>query len=81
MGAQAALGLIRGYQRFVSPMLGSRCRFVPTCSAYTRDAIERFGLGRGAWLGAWRILRCQPFCAGGYDPVPGQFSWFRYRRP
>jgi hypothetical protein len=80
VGARAALGLIRGYKQFVSPMFGNRCRFMPTCSAYTREAIERFGLGRGAWLGMRRILRCQPLCAGGYDPVPEQFSWFRHGR-
>lgn len=74
-GSRLALRLIRTYQRFISPLLGARCRFLPTCSAYTREAIERFGLVRGGWLGARRILRCHPFCHGGYDPVPEQFSW------
>lgn len=73
--AQAVLGLIRGYQRLLSPWLGRRCRFLPTCSVYAQEAIGRFGLLRGGWLAATRILRCHPFCAGGCDPVPEQFRW------
>jgi putative membrane protein insertion efficiency factor len=69
--------VITGYQRLVSPFIASRCRFLPTCSAYTREAIETHGLVRGSWLGAGRIARCHPWCDGGYDPVPEQFSWFR----
>lgn len=69
-GARAALALIAGYRRFVSPFIPARCRFLPTCSAYATEAIERFGLGRGGWLALRRILRCHPLCAGGYDPVP-----------
>jgi uncharacterized protein len=64
------LGLIRGYQLAISPMLGPRCRFYPTCSCYAHTAIERFGLWRGFWLGLRRLLRCHPFAEGGYDPVP-----------
>ena len=63
-------GVIAGYQRFLSPLLGPRCRFHPSCSEYGREAIRRFGAARGGWLALRRILRCQPFCAGGYDPVP-----------
>ena len=62
--------LIRGYQRLLSPVLGARCRFLPTCSSYSLEAIERHGLVRGGWLSLRRILRCHPFSDGGYDPVP-----------
>ena len=64
------LGLIRVYQLAISPMLGPRCRFYPTCSCYAHTAIERFGLWQGFWLGLRRLLRCHPFAEGGYDPVP-----------
>ncbi len=65
-----SLLLIRAYQWTLSPLLGGACRFVPSCSDYTYQAIERFGLCRGVGLGLWRILRCNPFVPGGYDPVP-----------
>ena len=65
-----ALAAIRFYKRFLSPMLPSACRFEPTCSMYTYQAIERYGVFRGTWLGMKRISRCHPFTAGGYDPVP-----------
>jgi uncharacterized protein len=61
---------IRGYQLGVSPMLGPRCRFYPSCSCYALTAVERFGLWRGFCLGLRRLLRCHPFAEGGYDPVP-----------
>lgn len=64
------MALIRGYQRFISPLLGSNCRFHPTCSHYTLEAVERYGVAKGLWLGAKRISRCHPFNPGGYDPVP-----------
>jgi uncharacterized protein len=63
---------IRGYQLAISPMLGPRCRFYPTCSCYAHTAIERFGVWRGFWLGSKRLLRCHPFAQGGYDPVPDE---------
>lgn len=66
----AALFLIGIYQAVVSPLLGTRCRFHPTCSAYAREAIERHGLFRGTSLGVRRLFRCHPFQAGGIDPVP-----------
>ncbi|MFZ4813589.1 MAG: membrane protein insertion efficiency factor YidD [Phototrophicaceae bacterium] len=65
-----ALGLIRFYKRFLSPLLPPSCRFYPTCSTYTYEAINRYGVWRGSWLGVKRIARCQPFYPGGYDPVP-----------
>jgi uncharacterized protein len=64
------LALIRFYQRFISPLLGSNCRFYPTCSHYTYDAIAKFGVLQGSWLGLKRIVRCHPWNPGGYDPVP-----------
>ncbi len=60
---------IRFYQRFLSPMLPPACRYHPSCSQYTREAIALWGV-RGVWMGMKRILRCQPFFAGGHDPVP-----------
>jgi len=64
------LTCIRGYQRFISPMLGSNCRFYPTCSCYANQAIERFGVIKGGYLASKRILKCHPLNAGGEDPVP-----------
>ena len=62
--------LLTGYKRFVSPVLPGACRFEPTCSVYMYQAIEKKGLLRGICLGLWRLMRCHPFCAGGFDPVP-----------
>lgn len=64
-----ALGLVRGYQYLISPLLPPSCRFTPTCSTYTIQAIEKYGAIRGSFLGIRRILRCHPFSRGGYDPV------------
>lgn len=65
------VGAIGVYRRFVSPLLRPSCRFHPSCSAYAVEAIELHGAIRGTWLGVKRIGRCQPFHAGGFDPVPG----------
>jgi putative membrane protein insertion efficiency factor len=73
--AAIAEKIVRGYQLLISPVLGPRCRFHPTCSEYCREALSRFGLLRGGWLSMRRIVRCQPLCSGGYDPVPDTFSW------
>ncbi|HKI67038.1 MAG TPA: membrane protein insertion efficiency factor YidD [Solirubrobacterales bacterium] len=67
------LAPIAAYQRWVSPSLPRRCRYEPTCSAYATQSIRRFGL-RGVLLAAWRILRCNPFSHGGFDPVPDRFT-------
>lgn len=68
------LGLIAAYQRWLSPARGRRCRYEPTCSAYAAEAIARFGGARGLLLAAWRLLRCNPFSHGGFDPVPERFT-------
>ncbi|NLI80042.1 MAG: membrane protein insertion efficiency factor YidD [Candidatus Riflebacteria bacterium] len=68
--ARASLDFIRWYQRWLSPFVGQGCRFQPTCSRYTHEAISRYGFWRGWGMGLWRILRCNPFCRGGDDPVP-----------
>lgn len=70
LAARAALALIRGYRRYISPLLPPMCRYEPTCSQYTGEAIRRYGLLRGGWLGLKRILRCNPLFSGGHDPVP-----------
>lgn len=65
-----ALYALRGYKRFVSPLLPPACRFEPTCSVYAMSAIDKYGVGRGSWLAFRRLMRCHPFHAGGWDPVP-----------
>lgn len=62
--------LIRFYQKRISPTLGSNCKYIPTCSQYTLEAVEKYGAIRGCLMGLYRILRCNPFSKGGYDPVP-----------
>jgi putative membrane protein insertion efficiency factor len=65
-----ALAAIRFYKRYISPLLGSSCRYYPSCSQYTYEAIEKYGVLKGSWMGAKRIGRCHPFAKGGFDPVP-----------
>ncbi|MFT4256044.1 MAG: membrane protein insertion efficiency factor YidD [Pseudoxanthomonas sp.] len=64
------IALLRAYKRFLSPLLGQRCRFAPSCSEYAMEAIARFGALKGGWLSARRLGRCHPLHPGGHDPVP-----------
>ncbi len=66
---QAVIGTLHLYKRFVSPFLPAACRFHPTCSEYMAQAVERYGVVRGVAKGIWRVMRCNPFNAGGFDPV------------
>ena len=68
------LGAIAAYQRWLSPLFPRRCRYEPTCSAYAVEAVRRFGVARGALLACWRVLCCNPFSHGGFDPVPARFT-------
>lgn len=67
---QILMIIIRGYQLFLSPVLGSHCRYAPSCSHYTHQSIAQYGAVIGFWMGLKRILRCHPWAEGGYDPVP-----------
>ncbi|MCS5559740.1 MAG: membrane protein insertion efficiency factor YidD, partial [Oceanospirillaceae bacterium] len=71
LAARALILLVRGYQYLLSPLLGSNCRYYPSCSSYTLEAIQLHGAIKGGAMGVWRILRCNPFSRGGYEPVPG----------
>lgn len=64
------LAALRAYKRFLSPMLPNACRFVPTCSEYAMEAVDRYGAFRGTGLALWRLLRCHPLAKAGHDPVP-----------
>jgi len=66
----AIVALLRGYKWAISPLLPPACRYLPTCSDYAAEAVERHGIFRGSAMAAWRLLRCHPFVRGGYDPVP-----------
>ncbi|MBI3406316.1 MAG: membrane protein insertion efficiency factor YidD [Acidobacteria bacterium] len=80
LGMTICLFVIRVYQQFLSPLMPLGCRFYPTCSHYTAEAIERHGVLRGIRLGAMRILRCRPFSHGGFDPVPDEII-FSHHEP
>lgn len=69
------IGLVRGYRLFLSPWLGSSCRFEPTCSVYALQALEGQGTAAGSYLVLSRLFRCHPWCAGGHDPVPTEKPW------
>ena len=84
--ARLLIGFVRGYQIVLSPLMGRTCRYLPTCSSYAIDAINQHGAWKGGWLGAARILRCNPWGGNGYDPVPpdlpghGWRFWRYFRR-
>jgi putative membrane protein insertion efficiency factor len=67
---QLLVWLVRGYQLAISPLLGNRCRFFPSCSDFTMEALQKHGVFKGCWLGLRRVGRCHPWHPGGYDPVP-----------
>ena len=67
---QILMALVKFYRKFISPMRRPCCRFIPTCSQYALEALEKYGAVKGSWLALKRILRCNPLCKGGYDPVP-----------
>lgn len=69
LAQRVTLQLLRGYKWMLSPLFPPACRYVPTCSEYAMEAVERYGVLRGAWLVLGRLLRCHPFVKGGYDPV------------
>jgi putative membrane protein insertion efficiency factor len=77
---RAAVAPIRFYQRFISPGLPRRCKYHPTCSAYAAQAVKEYGILRGLVLAGWRLMRCNPWSHGGYDPVHDQ-RLFPPRRP
>jgi len=70
LAAEVLILPVRFYQKFISPLLGNRCRFAPSCSRYAVDALRVHGVLRGTMLAVWRILRCNPLGRSGYDPVP-----------
>jgi uncharacterized protein len=71
--------LLHFYKRWISPLLGQRCRFYPSCSVYCADCVRRHGWIVGGWMGVARLVRCQPFAQAGFDPVPEQFFWLGSR--
>jgi putative membrane protein insertion efficiency factor len=71
---RSLLALIAAYRRWISPAIGRRCKYEPSCSVYAGTAIRRFGPLRGLLLAGWRLLRCNPFSHGGFDPVPERFT-------
>lgn len=64
------IGSIKFYQKYLSPLKGTKCPYIPSCSQYGLEAVEKYGVIKGSILAIWRILRCNPFSKGGYDPVP-----------
>jgi putative membrane protein insertion efficiency factor len=70
MLAKFAIFLLQCYKKYISPMLGNNCRFIPSCSEYAMQVYEKFGFIEGSYLAIFRLLRCAPWCKGGYDPIP-----------
>jgi len=68
--ASMLIAIIRVYQKWVSPLLGNNCRFFPSCSQYAIEALRKYGVLKGVCYSLWRIVRCNPFCKGGFDPIP-----------
>ena len=77
----ALIALVKGYRLLLSPWLGSSCRFTPSCSAYSLQALERHGAGAGTYLTLGRLVRCHPWCEGGHDPVPESLAAPRWLTP
>ena len=75
MAVAAVLKALQGYKRLISPFFRGSCRFLPSCADYMGEAVARHGAARGVWLGVGRLLRCQPLCRAGHDPVPMKFSF------
>jgi putative membrane protein insertion efficiency factor len=73
------LGVVNAYRALVAPLLGERCRFHPSCSAYAIDAVRTHGAVKGSLLSMWRLLRCTPLSAGGVEPVPPRGMWIRFK--
>ena len=78
MIARALIFLVRGYRLLLSPWLGSACRFAPTCSVYAIEALQTHGAATGSYLTLRRLVRCQPWCEGGHDPVPERAAPFSF---
>ena len=76
MKVEPLLFLLRVYKKIISPLLPRACRYHPTCSEYMAQALRKHGAVKGLWLGIYRLLRCQPLCSAGYDPVPEHFTLF-----
>ena len=81
IGKNLLLFVLRGYKYAISPMFPPACRYVPTCSQYAMEAVERYGALRGGMMALWRLLRCYPFAHGGYDPVVNQSLNYETPRP
>lgn len=75
VAARGVLLALLGYKLLVSPLFAGSCRYLPSCSDYTAEAVRRHGVLAGSWLGAWRLCRCQPFGGSGHDPVPQDHPW------